>query len=115
MLSPSLTTFLPITENQSGLGRILCQEPLREQHEASHFMIYADAVYEWMRGAEQRCLPNIEAIGLQQDVNSKMRQILVDWLIDVHAKFRMRGETLFTCVNIVDRMLSLHQIDRKQL
>jgi G2/mitotic-specific cyclin-B, other len=68
-----------------------------------------------MRRVEQRCIPNIEAIFLQQDINSKMRLILVDWLIDVHAKFRMRGETLFLCVNLVDRMLSAHQVDRKQL
>jgi hypothetical protein len=34
-----------------------------------------------------------------------MRFILVDWLIDVHARFKMMPETLFITVNIIDRFL----------
>ena len=35
-----------------------------------------------------------------------MRSILVDWLIEVHAKFRLLPETLYLAINIVDRFLS---------
>ena len=35
--------------------------------------------------------------GLQDDINSKMRVILTDWLVEVHLKFRLRNETLFLC------------------
>lgn len=35
-----------------------------------------------------------------------MRAILVDWLIDVHLKFKLLNETLFLTVNIIDRYLS---------
>jgi len=34
-----------------------------------------------------------------------MRQILIDWLVDVHLKFRMLPETLFICLNVMDRFL----------
>ena len=34
-----------------------------------------------------------------------MRFILVDWLIDVHVRFKMMPETLFITVNIIDRFL----------
>lgn len=34
-----------------------------------------------------------------------MRKILIDWLVDVHRKFRLRQETLFMAVNLVDRYL----------
>merc|ERR1719277_306800 len=44
-----------------------------------------------------------------------MRAILVDWLVDVHKKYRMRPETLFLSVNIIDRYLSLKQVARKRL
>jgi cyclin B len=44
-----------------------------------------------------------------------MRAILVDWLVEVHAKFRLEPVTLYLCVNIVDRYLSLVQIDRSRL
>ena len=35
-----------------------------------------------------------------------MRGILTDWLIQVHSRFRLLPETLFLCVNIIDRFLS---------
>jgi len=31
----------------------------------------------------------------QTDINEKMRAILMDWLVDVHLKFKLRDETLF--------------------
>ena len=44
-----------------------------------------------------------------------MRAILVDWLIDVHLKFKLVGETMFLCVNLIDRFLAKVQISRKKL
>lgn len=43
----------------------------------------------------------------QSDINESMRAILVDWLIDVHLKFKLLNETLFLTINIIDRYLSL--------
>jgi len=34
-----------------------------------------------------------------------MREILIDWLIDVHSRFKLNDETLFLAVNIIDRTL----------
>ena len=34
-----------------------------------------------------------------------MRGILIDWLVDVHKKFKLRMQTLFMSVNIIDRVL----------
>jgi cyclin B len=34
-----------------------------------------------------------------------MRAILVDWLVDVHLKFKLVNETMFLTVNIIDRYL----------
>lgn len=39
-----------------------------------------------------------------------MRSILVDWLIEVHGKFRLLPETIFLAVNIVDRLLSIRTV-----
>jgi cyclin B len=44
-----------------------------------------------------------------------MRAILVDWLVDVHAKFKLLPETLFLTVNLIDRYLSVKQITRARL
>jgi cyclin B len=39
---------------------------------------------------------------LQADINEKMRAILVDWLIDVHLKFKLLPETLFLTIEYID-------------
>lgn len=44
-----------------------------------------------------------------------MRAILLDWLVDVHRRFRLRDETLYFSVNLIDRFLSKTRIRRQQL
>jgi cyclin B len=39
----------------------------------------------------------------QSDINEKMRGILIDWLIEVHLKFRLLPETLFLTITTIDR------------
>ncbi|KAL6527865.1 hypothetical protein OROMI_029676 [Orobanche minor] len=51
----------------------------------------------------------------QPEINSKMRAILVDWLIEVHKKFELMPESLYLAVNIVDRFLSVKNVPRKEL
>ena len=36
-----------------------------------------------------------------------MRAILIDWLVDVHLKFKLRDETLYVTINLIDRYLSI--------
>lgn len=51
----------------------------------------------------------------QDDINEKMRAILVDWLIEVHQKFKLVTETLFLTINLLDRYLSKKTILRSKL
>jgi len=51
----------------------------------------------------------------QADVNANMRTVLVDWLVEVHRKFKLVPATYFLAINILDRFLSKTQIGRKQL
>ncbi len=51
----------------------------------------------------------------QHDINAKMRAILIDWLVEVHMKFRLVPETLHLCVNIIDRYCSTVQVQRSKL
>jgi len=51
----------------------------------------------------------------QKDISNKMRSILVDWLIEVHYKFRLQPPTLWLSVNILDRFLSKSQVMRSKL
>ncbi|NXR54496.1 CCNB2 protein, partial [Hippolais icterina] len=47
--------------------------------------------------------------------NGRMRAILVDWLVQVHSRFRLLQETLYMCVAIMDRFLQSHPVPRKKL
>ena len=39
-------------------------------------------------------------------LTSKMRSLLVDWLVSVHHQFDLVPETLFICINLLDRYLA---------
>ncbi|CAB9506015.1 B-type cyclin [Seminavis robusta] len=54
-------------------------------------------------------------MGDQLQLNTSMRSILVDWLVEVHMKFRLEQTTLYLCVNVIDRYLELVQVERSQL
>ena len=51
----------------------------------------------------------------QSDINEKMRAILIDWLVDVHLKFKLVDETLFLAVNMIDRYLEKSEVSRQKL
>ena len=77
---------------------------------------YFDEIYKYLKSIENSDLPKENYMrNVQKDINEKMRKILLDWLIDVHAKFKLRTETLFLTINIIDRYLSKKSIHRKYL
>ncbi len=39
------------------------------------------------------------------EVNCRMRGILLDWLVEVHYKFKLLAETLYLTFNLIDRYL----------
>ena len=51
----------------------------------------------------------------QEDINEKMRSILIDWLVEVHLKFKLVPESLYLTVNLIDRYLELEQVNRQKL
>ncbi|KAL0039838.1 hypothetical protein WJX77_009647 [Trebouxia sp. C0004] len=59
------------------------------------------------------CLNYMESV--QQDVNTSMRGILVDWLVEVAQEYKLVSETLFLAVNYIDRFLSCEVAPRRKL
>ncbi|KAL2005864.1 hypothetical protein VTN00DRAFT_10357 [Thermoascus crustaceus] len=78
---------------------------------------YVVEIFDYLKELEGETLPNPDYIEHQPDLEWKMRGILVDWLIEVHTRFRLLPETLFLAVNIIDRFLSAEVValDRLQL
>jgi G2/mitotic-specific cyclin 1/2 len=78
---------------------------------------YVHEIFDYLKQVEMTTLPNADYMDKQPELEWNMRGILVDWLLEVHARFRLLPETLFLAVNIVDRFLSskVVQLDRLQL
>ena len=78
---------------------------------------YVREIFEYYHELEKVTMPNANYMEHQDDLEWKMRGILVDWLIEVHTRFRLLPETLFLAVNIVDRFLSskVVPLDKLQL
>ena len=51
----------------------------------------------------------------QAHINEKMRAILIDWLVEVHLKFKLVPETLYLTVNLIDRYLLGSPVERSNL
>ena len=76
---------------------------------------YVNDMYEYHRSKEIMTSPSPSYLDKHTSVNSRMREILIDWLVDVHYKFKMVPETLYLCVNVIDRFLERQIIARDKL
>lgn len=77
---------------------------------------YASEIVSHMYGTETRYAADPTYMTtIQSDINGKMREILVDWLHEVHYRFKLLPETMFLTINYVDRFLSVSQINRNRL
>ncbi|KAL2829242.1 cyclin-like protein [Aspergillus cavernicola] len=67
---------------------------------------YSEEIFEYMREQEIKMLPNAHYMDNQAEIQWSMRSVLMDWLVQVHHRFSLLPETLFLCVNYIDRFLS---------
>lgn len=76
---------------------------------------YIQDIMAYFRRSEGRRAPSPNYMSKQTDINAKMREILIDWLVEVHLKFKLREETLHLTVNIIDRFLERRAVSRTKL
>ncbi|KAK2759138.1 hypothetical protein FQN54_003237 [Arachnomyces sp. PD_36] len=67
---------------------------------------YGDEIFQYMKDLEIKLLPNADYMNNQAEIQWSMRSVLMDWLVQVHHRFALLPETLFLCVNYIDRFLS---------
>ncbi|KAF6002257.1 hypothetical protein F1559_003445 [Cyanidiococcus yangmingshanensis] len=87
--------------------------PDRHDHLAVSFLV--NDIYTYFRHCEVKWMPNPNYMSLQRDINERMRAILIDWLVDVHERFRLVPEVLYLTVNLIDRFLSECAVARQKL
>jgi len=76
---------------------------------------YKDEILSYMRKMELENRPKANYMKKQQDINSSMRSILIDWLVEVSEEYKLNVETLYLAVNYTDRFLSQMSVLRGKL
>ncbi len=76
---------------------------------------YLEEIFNHLKEIEFNITTNPIYMKKQNDINEKMRAILIDWLVEVHLKFKLVSETLFLTVNLIDRYLDRKIILRNRL
>lgn len=77
---------------------------------------YVNQIYNyWFRVEHATHIEPTYMQEVQADINDRMRAILIDWLVEVHLKFKLMPETLFLTINLIDRFLSVRAVSRKNL
>jgi cyclin B len=76
---------------------------------------YIQDIFTILREEETRGMPSPDYMDSLPDINARMRGVLVDWLVEVHLKYKLRPETLFLAVLILDRFLARKCVSRKKL
>ncbi|VEU43022.1 unnamed protein product [Pseudo-nitzschia multistriata] len=109
--SKDLSTADGIFSNSSYQNGVPDDIDARDAHDPLSVTDYVADMYEHFRSKEEMCSVDYMYMGSavhgkQPNINESMRCILVDWLIEVHYKFKLFPETLYLTVNVLDRFLS---------
>lgn len=76
---------------------------------------YGELILNNLIRREEQFGPLGNYMDIQEDINKRMRAILMDWLVDVSMKFKLRPTTLLSAANLIDRYLSRRSIKRQNL
>ncbi len=80
-----------------------------------HVSEYCAEIQTHMQQTERETQPDPSYMKRQTQVNENVRAILIDWILNVHSKFKLLPETLFITVNLIDRFMSMHRIDKEEV
>eukprot|EP01067_Filipodium_phascolosomae_P003680 Filipodium_phascolosomae@DN2657_c0_g1_i4.p1 len=76
---------------------------------------YAQQIVKHMKDQEIVFAVSADFLDRQEDISGRMRAILVDWLVEVHHRFKLRQETLYLAINYLNRFLAKKQVRASKL
>lgn len=87
----------------------------RDQDDPLCATAYVEDMYATFRDKEEDKSVRPLYMETQPHINERMRAILIDWLVEVHLKFKLVPETLYLTVNLIDRYLERIEVSRPKL
>lgn len=88
---------------------------VRDEQDPLCATAYVQDMYHHFRGKEANTSVRPVYMENQPHINERMRSILVDWLVEVHLKFKLVPETLYLTINVIDRYLERKEVSRPKL
>lgn len=86
------------------------------ENDAQDVTDYIKDVMSYLKSREHsHQVINFDYLKKQEAINNSMRFILVDWLLEIHKRLKLFPETMYLCVNILDRFLEKHQVSKEKL
>lgn len=77
---------------------------------------YANEIYNYLKEREAPFLIKFGSfLKIQTEVHEKMRECLIDWLVEIHRKFKLLPETLYMTVSLIDRVFAKEKIQKSKL
>eukprot|EP01080_Neovahlkampfia_damariscottae_P004426 gene4426-7801_t len=100
------------------VSSVLLQSPgidRKKSNDPQECTEYIKDIFEYFRDHETKYRVNSNYMEMQNDITFTMRGVLIDWMVDVTIKFDLSNETLYLCVNLLDRFLSTKGVSRSKL
>ena len=103
-----------IEENKDNTFDVEMKEE-KEEINPQEVKEYFEEIYNNLIKEQEKIYINPNYMLYQNDINEKMRSILLDWLIEVHLKFKLVPETMYLTVHLIDKYLEKKQVKRNKL
>jgi G2/mitotic-specific cyclin-B, other len=117
-VTESTTPAAPVPNNNNALGyQFGIPDNIDDRDAEDQLCVTAYVQDMYCHFREKECTTSVRPLYMetQPHINERMRSILVDWLVEVHLKFKLVPETLYLTINLIDRYLTKREVSRPKL
>jgi hypothetical protein len=75
---------------------------------------YVKEIYNHMKENEIKYSIDYKYLSNHKVLNLNIRSIIIEWIIDVHRSFKLKQETLYLTVYIIDKFFSLAEVSKSK-
>ena len=87
-----------------------------DYRDPQNFSEFAQEIYQNMLAEEEKYMVDPSYLSkIQTEIKDTSRAFLIEWIIDVHRKFRLVPEALYVTTHIIDQFMSRKKLQKNQL
>jgi len=91
----------------------MCLKDQNRYSDPQNLSEFSQTIFENMKAEElERMVPVDYLSKMQTEIKDTSRAFLIEWIIDVHRKFRLTPEALYVAVYVIDQFLSKQHLQK---